>query len=681
MANILNLITIGEKKYLIVDADPSAASGTPAELGSIAIYENGTTSYAYLKNSALDTGWDKINTTGASGTVSTGVAGRLALYPTSSNNVDDIYVQNSQNIDIAVAAQPTRSAAIQYNIPNPGDAITSADFVLTEGAQTINGAKAFTSPINMSNQLISNVLDPVSAQDAATKAYVDSVATGLDPKQSVKAATTADITLSGPQTIDGISVVAGDRVLVKNQTTQSQNGIYVVAAGAWTRSLDMDSWSEVPSAFTFVEQGTVNSETGWVCTSDQGGTIGTTAIVWAQFSGAGTYTAGNGLTLTGGQFSINLATASGLQFSGSALDHLLDGTTLSKSAAGLRVAAGGITNNEVAAAAAIALTKLAALTATKLLVSDASGFITASTSSGFVKVTAGTPSFQASISLTADVSGVLPIANGGTNSSTALNNNRIMVSSAGAIVEAAALTNGQLLIGSTGAAPIAANITQGTNQGVVITNGAGSIALSTVQDIRTTASPTFVNLTLSAYTQGSVLFAGAAGALAQDNANLFFDDTNNRLGIGTATPVRTLDVNGSSILRGAIRYVDAAATNANLELMQSQVNTTDATITTAASITVPTDSALYIEATIIGRRTGGTAGANGDAAIYVRTARVKNVAGTVSILNLQSDYTSEDQLVWNGTIDVSGTAARVRVTGAANNNITWTVNYKVSTLS
>ena len=681
MANIIGRLTNNEVEIIQVDTVPSASAGTSAPIGAIAVYSSGTVGYAYLKTGSSDTSWDAIGTVATTGTVYSGVAGCLALYPSTGNYVDDVYVQNSQNINVQVAAQPTRSAAIQYNIPNPGDAITSADFVLTEGAQTINGAKAFTSPINMSNQLISNVLDPVSAQDAATKAYVDSVATGLDPKQSVKAATTANITLSGPQTVDGISVVAGNRVLVKNQTIQSQNGIYVVAAGAWTRSLDMDSWSEVPSAFTFVEQGTVNSETGWVCTSDQGGTIGTTAIVWAQFSGAGTYTAGNGLTLTGGQFSINLATASGLQFSGSALDHLLDGTTLSKSAAGLRVAAGGITNNEVAAAAAIALTKLAALTATKLLVSDASGFITASTNSGFVKVTAGTPSFQASISLTADVSGVLPIANGGTNSSTALNNNRIMVSSAGAIIEAAALTNGQLLIGSTGAAPVAANITQGTNQGVVITNGAGSIALSTVQDIRTSASPTFVNATLSGKTPGSVLFAGTGGVITEDNAKLFFDDTNNRLGIGTSAPARTLDVNGSSFLRGAIRYVDAAATNANLEMMQAQVSTTDATVTTIATIAVPTDSTLYVEATIIGRRTGGTAGASGDSSIYIRTARLKNVGGTVTLSNLQTDYTTEDQASWNGTITVSGTNALVRVNGAANNNVSWTVNYKVSTLS
>lgn len=104
--------------------------------------------------------------------------------------------------------------------------------------------------------------------------------------RSARVASAVNLTLSGPQTIDGVSVIAGDRVLAKNQTAPAENGVYVVAAGAWTRSADMDSWAEVVSSLVVVEEGTVSADVTYLCTSNSGGTLGTTAItfiVWQAF--------------------------------------------------------------------------------------------------------------------------------------------------------------------------------------------------------------------------------------------------------------------------------------------------------------------------------------------------------------------------------------------------------------
>jgi hypothetical protein len=129
---------------------------------------------------------------------------------------------------------------------------------------------------------------PLTPTEAASKAYVDSIVSGFAVKAPVKTASTANLTLSGEQTVDGIALVAGDRILVKDQTTASQNGIYVVATGAWTRSTDLDTWAETAGAFVFVEEGTSNADLGFLCTSDPGGTMDTTSITWSRFSTYGT---------------------------------------------------------------------------------------------------------------------------------------------------------------------------------------------------------------------------------------------------------------------------------------------------------------------------------------------------------------------------------------------------------
>jgi hypothetical protein len=165
---------------------------------------------------------------------------------------------------------------------------------------------------------------PTADADVANKAYVDSVAQGLDIKASCLYTTTGIITLLGLGTQAGgdwpSTLTAGDRILVKNQANQAQNGIYAASASGWTRTADMNNWAEVPGAFTFIEDGATLSATGWVTTAGSTGTIGVTNMPWTQFSGAGTYTAGNGLQLISNAFSVKL-----------------NGTTLDASASGLKI--------------------------------------------------------------------------------------------------------------------------------------------------------------------------------------------------------------------------------------------------------------------------------------------------------------------------------------------------------
>lgn len=157
--------------------------------------------------------------------------------------------------------------------------------------------------------------DTVISSQKAVKTYVDNAVTGFSWKQAVRVATTGtNITLSGTQTIDGIALVAGDRVLVKDQTDKKTNGIYVVSASTWTRATDADSGAELAKATVFVEEGTQNANTGWTC-SNSTITEWTTDITFIQFSGSGTYTGGTGIDIVGNDIRIDstVATLSGTQ--------------------------------------------------------------------------------------------------------------------------------------------------------------------------------------------------------------------------------------------------------------------------------------------------------------------------------------------------------------------------------
>jgi hypothetical protein len=295
----------------------TSASNTAISIPSSAI--NTTIPNSGLTNSSITINGTSI-ALGASGTVTATATNALTigtgLSGTSYSGASAVTIA----IDSTVATLTGSQTLTNKTISGSNNTLSNiGNSSLTNSSVTIG-----TTSISLGNSSlalggltsVAVTQDPVSALQLATKQYVDSVAQGLDAKASCVYGTTNNITLSGLGTQAGgdwsSSLTAGDRILVKNQTSSQFNGIYVASSSTWTRALDMDVWAEVPSSFVFIETGSTLADTGWVTTANAGGTIDVTAMPWVQFSGAGTYTAGTGLTLTGTQFSItNTAVTAG----------------------------------------------------------------------------------------------------------------------------------------------------------------------------------------------------------------------------------------------------------------------------------------------------------------------------------------------------------------------------------
>ena len=331
---------------------------------------------------------------------------------------------------------------------------------------------------------ITNLADPQNAQDAATKNYVDAVKTGLDVKQSVRVATTASGTLATAfadgSEVDGVTLATGDRVLVKNQTDAAENGIYVVnASGAPTRAADANSSAEVTAGmFTFVSEGTANADSGWVLTTNDVITLGTTGLVFAQFSGAGQVTAGDGLTKSGNTVNVGTASSSRIVVNADSLD-------------------------------------LAEVTRTDTSGTSGVNFVQSLTTDSYGRVTG---------SVAADVQDASTSAKG----IASFSSSTFSVASGAVEIKSGGVSNSQLDNSEI-------TVTQGT--GVTVSGSpvslGGSVTISIGQDIATSASPQFVGLTLT----GKLSLPSATTSLSSLNVGTGVADLLLTLVTFGATPV------------------------------------------------------------------------------------------------------------------------------------------------
>jgi len=461
---------------------------------------------------------------------------------------------------------------------------------------------------------------PSNNTDIANKFYVDTVAQGLGPKAACAVATLANITLSGLQTIDGYTTLAGDRVLVKNQSSSQYNGIYIASASSWTRAVDMDVWAEVPGAYTVVLNGS-QSDTGWVCTATQTGTINVTAMPWVQFSGSATYFAGTGLTLASNTFSItNTGVSANTYGSASAVPVIA-------------VNAQGQITSATTTPIAIANTQVSGLgtmsTQNANNVAITGGSITGTPISGS---TVGGTTITASTQFSGPGTGLTGTASGlsiGGNAATATSattagsvTNSITFNNSGSGAASGTTFNGSsaqtISYNTVGASPLAGStslvtlgtVTTGVWNATPITNSylanssitIGSTSISLGSTASTLTSVTMATPTISSYETYTATSAPSynAGRLWYDsnvNSLAYYNDvTNNTLHIGEEVQLKVYNNTGSTINIGQPVYITSTSsgyTYPNVALAIANSLTTGNVIG-LANQAIPTGTAGYV---------------------------------------------------------------------------------------
>ncbi len=503
-------------------------------------------------------------------------------------------VAGNPTINLATAGTPVTAAFVKITTDTFGRVTATTPVVAGDISPTLDslyvnvGGDTMTGTLTMSGAGIHVILPnaPTAGTHAANKDYVDATINGLSWKDSVLAATTANVNLAtgGLLTVDGVTVTAGDRVLVKAQTLPAANGIYIAAAGAWTRSPDMDSTTpinEINAAAVFVEQGTLFNDTAWVQINTVT-VLGTDPIAFVQFSAPGSYTAGNGITLTGNQFSLTtpVTVANGgtglttLPTNGQLLIGNGTGYTLGTLTGGTAISiingVGTITVNNTGIVSVVGTTN-------QITASTVTGTTTLSIPTTFIAPgsIASTSTITAGTTLT--VSGNVA-------------NSFLYSGAAGLVTSTAAPANGEILIGSTGAAPAKATLTQGT--GITISNGAGTITISAnTASLVSTFSAGTTGFTPNTPTSGAVTLAGTLVTANGGTGLTSVGTANQILGVNngaTALEYKTLTGGtGMTVVHGAnvVTFNNTGVTSVSLALPATMFSVTGSPVTTTGTLT------------------------------------------------------------------------------------------------
>ena len=453
---------------------------------------------------------------------------------------------------------------------------------------------------------------PISSSDIVNKLYVDSLALGLAFKNPALLATTANITLSGLQTIDGVTTVAGDRVLVKNQTNNADNGIYNANAGAWTRTTDANTYDQLVSAVVFIEEGSTNSGGGYYCSAQPGGTLGVTAIPWSNLSLSGSYAAGTGLTLTGFTFSITPVGSAGTYGTASTTPYITTNasgqvTTITNTS--IAISAAQITSGTIASSrisgSYTGITGVGTLTAgtwNASTIAVAYGGTGASTLTGYVYGN-GTGAMTAATTIpTTALSGTITNAQlaNSTISGVALGGN-LFTLTIGSNLSGTSY-NGSSAVTITNTAPMVypasgiPNSTGSTWGSSYSTSGSGSVlALATGASL---ANPTVSNYatftpqsSLPNYAQGELFYDQAQDALAYYNGV-----TNNELHIGQEIQLKVYNNTGSTINVGQPVYITSTSSGFIYPCVALAIanSLTTANVIGLANQAIPTGTAGYV---------------------------------------------------------------------------------------